>query len=168
MQGQLNAQQHQLDAIGQHASNHLKPEIPDTFSGDAFLKAETRRFSSCKFKTHLRGGRAGAAAHSAGRRRPHGGKREVWLTIVPHGRHEVALTRSPPGKCNGSWPELHLGKSTAKAQRSNFASPGGGQRRGGRGTHLRQMSLSWLYFAREDLQRGLDDAAAEAEDEVER
>jgi hypothetical protein len=49
MQGQLNAQQQQLDAMGQHGPNHLKPKIPDTFSGDAKLDVETWLFQMLQY-----------------------------------------------------------------------------------------------------------------------
>ena len=47
--GQLNAQQQQLAAMGQHATTHLKPKVPDTFSGDAKLDVETWLFQMLQY-----------------------------------------------------------------------------------------------------------------------
>jgi hypothetical protein len=47
------------------------------------------------------GGRGGTAAAAGARGGARRARRRVWLTIVAHGRRAVALTRSPPGKCNG-------------------------------------------------------------------
>lgn len=49
VQGQINAQQQQLAAMGQQANNHLKPKIPDTFSGDAKLDVETWLFQILQY-----------------------------------------------------------------------------------------------------------------------
>jgi len=49
VQGQIFAQQQQLAAIAHQATNHLKPKIPDTFSGTSHLDVETWLFQVLQY-----------------------------------------------------------------------------------------------------------------------